>query len=869
MTSQQPTDGEQYREETDTVTDGSEVATAGTDTANDGADPDMDGGVHRPAPDASYRTWTTGEKYGVGTTCDHGSDSSPSRVWFTLTEGSLTEPRFPRVDTMQYRLVDFLVTHPESGYTARTHNQTRTDDDVESIERSTSHSEKNALVYRQEIRETGQNGHEWTLDVEYITSPHEESLLFDVEFAAGDGREYDIYLIAEAAVNGFIEGTGGRRIERGDGFALGAWDTGEYDPTYRDGEVATAIATEQSFSLATATNYRSSQLQALLEDGTVVENENTVGEDGEDETGDNNNRVLVGQLETAATHCSETVAIGFAENGSVESALEQARESLDRGFDSVHDAYVAGWESYMAERPIPDAVAGDCTLERQYRVAIMVLRAVEDKTYRGASVASPSVPWGDNVDATAPRDYGYNFTWSRDLYQVFTALLAVDDIESARQSVEYLYEYQQEPDGFLPQNTYLDGRPRWDGEQLDNIAFPSVMAYQLLHSEGIDFDEACYEYADVRRSAEYLLRNGPRSEQERWEEEDGFSPSTIAAVVAGLGCAGALAARQGERADAICYLAHADRWRLAVDEWCATTTPQDSERPTPYYLRVSDDGETDSETTRELANNGPALDEREIIDAGFLELVRLGLRRPDESVIENSLEVVDETIRVDTPNGPAWYRYNGDGYGELGAVEPEEGGPWSMEKNGSGRLWPILNGERGEYELLAGTENGPLAPSSLLKSMANFANSGRMIPEQIWDREGATAYNWEFGEGTGAATPLAWSMAQFVRLAHAIDAGEPVETPRFLARRYREIQPDSPSLVVRDVTRDGEQVSVEGETDGDELVVWMPSRTERLESDDTQFEFTVDSETEQLTVIAADGSDDIAEAGTEMKQITW
>ncbi len=867
MTSQQPTDGEQYREETDATTDSSKAATDSAEA--DGADPDMDGGVHRPAPDASHRTWTTGEKYGVGTVCDHDVDGFHSRVWFTLTEGALTEPRFPRVDTMQYRLVDFLVTHPDSGYTARTHNQTRTDDDVETVERATKHSGENALLYRQEIVETGQDGYEWTLDIEYITSPHEESLLFDVEFAAEDGREYDIYLIAEAAVNGFIEGTAGRRIETDDGFALSAWDTGAYEPTYSDGAVATAVATKQAFSWATVSNYHSSQLQALVEDGAVVESENTAGENNGEDSENNTDRVLVGQLETAATRCSETVAIGFAENDSVDSALEQARESLNRGFDTVRDDFVAGWESYMAERPIPDAVTGDRTLEQQYRVAIMVLRAVEDKTYRGASVASPSVPWGDNVDATVPRDYGYNFTWSRDLYQVFTALLAVDDIESARQSVEYLYEYQQEPDGFLPQNTYIDGRPRWDGEQLDNIAFPSVMAYQLADSEGIGFEEVSYEYTDVSRSAEYLLQNGPRSEQERWEEEDGFSPSTIAAVVAGLGCAGALAARQGERADAVCYLAHADRWRLAVDEWCVTSTPQDSERTSPYYLRVSDDGETDSETTRELANNGPTLDEREIIDAGFLELVRLGLREPDEDVIENSLDVVDETIRVDTPNGPAWYRYNGDGYGELGTVESEEGGPWSMNKNGSGRLWPILTGERGEYELLAGTENGPLAPSSLLESMANFANSGRMIPEQIWDREDGTEFNWEFGEGTGAATPLAWSMAQYVRLAHAIDAGEPVETPRFLARRYRESQPDSPSLVVHDVTRDEEQITVEGETDGEELVVWTPSGAEQLEAGESQFEFTVDSETAQLTVIAADGSDDLVEAGTEMKQITW
>jgi len=858
MTSQQPTD--------DQVDDEAQTEKSGPVHA------DMDAGVHRPAPEASHATWTTGEKYGVGTACDH-DEADPSRVWFTLTEGALTEPRFPRVDLMQFRLVDFLIAAPESGYTARTHNVTRTDDDEETIERVTERADSEAPVYRQEITETGQDGHQWSLVVEYATNPGEDALLLDAAFQADDGQEYDVYVVAEAALSGHIEGTAGRPVDAEMGYALTAWETGDTNPVFSDGDgdgdtdggVTAALAAASGFEWAAAGSYDDEQFEALFDDGLaavsprLAQDEDTSGE------GD---RVLVGRIGSGVESVSETVALGFAEGDGIQAASRAARRSLDSGFEAVREEYADGWRSYLADRPIPDAVDGDPDLKAQYHVSVMMLRAVADKTIPGASVASPSVPWGENVDATVPRDYGYNFTWSRDLYQVFTALSAVDDVKHARQSVEYLYGRQQREDGFLPQNTYLDGRTRWDGEQLDNVAFPSVMAYQLDRTHGVGFTETSYGYADVRRSAEYLLRNGPRTEQERWEEEDGYSPSTIAAVTAGLGCAAALAADEGERADALAYLAHADAWRLAVDEWCVTTDGAGG-LEAPYYVRVSGTGEPDSGLPRELDNNGPTLDERKIIDAGFLELVRLGLREPDETVVENSLAAVDEVIRVDTPNGPAWYRYNGDGYGELGPPEPDEGGPWSIDRNGAGRLWPLLTGERAEYELLAEDGSDELAPRRLLETLSAFANSGGMLPEQVWDRPDPTEYGWEFGEGTGSATPLSWAIAQYVRLAHGIDAGEPVETPAFLARRYRDGEPGQPSLLVRERSGADGTVTVRGETDGDELVVWTPSGTRAVDLAGGEFEVQVDAGAGELALVAATADGDLADVGTSVTRLSW
>ena len=153
---------------------------------------------------------------------------------------------------------------------------------------------------------------------------------------------------------------------------------------------------------------------------------------------------------------------------------------------------------------------------------------------------------------------------------------------------------------------------------------------------------------------------------------------------------------------------------------------------------------------------------------GFLELVRLGLRAANDPLIVKSLQVIDATIKRSTPSGPAWYRYNHDAYGERA-----DGLPYDA-RAGIGRLWTLLTGERGEYELAAGrVQNAQL----LLKTMSGFANDGLMIPEQVWDRG-------KIGTGTGSATPLAWSMAQFIRLAMNLSRKRNSETPKIVASRY-------------------------------------------------------------------------------------
>jgi len=821
-----------------------------------------------PSGPGARPSWTTGEKYGIGTVADHDSQD-PSRVWFTLTEGSLTEVRFPRVDLMNLRTLDFLVVDAaaDADYTARTHNETRRDDDADTIDRRAEIVAEDALSFRHVVTETGDGrGHGWTLTAEYVADPEHDALLVDFSFDAADDNEYEVYAVADAALTNTGSTDRAIRLEGSDGYQLVARDAEAYDQEGapdpllidEDGEeysVAAAMSPPGGFEWATVGVAGSSFLGELFAAGTPPTPEKSA---------DDENVVLVGRLGTGA-EIGETLAVGFAENADTAAALGEAAGALSRGYETARAAYRDSWERFLADRDLPASVRGDDALRKQYKTALMCLRAVEDKTFLGAGIASPSVPWGEAVSAEEPRGYGYNFVWSRDLYQVVTAFEAAGDVDIGVQALEYIYEYQQDDDGFIPQNTYLNGRTRWGGEQMDNISFPQVMAW-MLRQHGFGFDDVGYGYHNVRRSADYVARNGPATAQERWEEEAGYSPSSIAAEIAGLGCAADIAAEEGHDADALVWQALADEWTDRVEAWTATTTGTARHANTPYYVRITRDGDPDAGHLRTLANDGPTLDEREVIDAGFLELVRLGIKPAGDEIVRNSVAEVDDTLQIDTPYGPGFYRYNGDGYGERAVVD--EGAPWSVESKGKGRLWPIFTGERGEYELVYGTDSGELAPERMLETMAGFGNSGRMLPEQVWDREHTTEYGWEFGKGTGAATPLAWSMAQYVRLAHGVDAGAPVEMPSVLRERYVDAdRPVGPALDVDTHHEDG-AVVVSGETDAAVVAVRTRSGSALVTPADGGFEVSVARDHDETPVtVAAATHDDLRAAGTSVERI--
>ena len=477
-----------------------------------------------------------------------------------------------------------------------------------------------------------------------------------------------------------------------------------------------------------------------------------------------------------------TLAIGFGADA--DAARSTASSSLAAGFTGARTTFDAGWAHYRQTLNAPPAsVAGDSHLRQVYEQSLLVLAASEDKTYRGASIAAPNMPWIWGTLTLEPdrRFSGpYHLVWPRDFYHVATAQKAAGDDEAADRLLDYLWNVQK-GDGSFWQNTRVDGTPKWTTEQLDETALPVVLAWWLQRTSAND-------WSHVERAADYLVANGPRSDQERWENQDGYSPNTIATEIAALICAADIARKNGAAAKAASYESLADSWQANVERWTATNNGPYS--PRPYYLRVTKDAMPNRGTRYTLGDNyvdengDTTVDQREIVDNSFLGLVLFGVKKWDDRTVLNSLRVGDETsaypLRDVTPNGPVWHRFTFDGYGEQA-----DGKDWDLffgnpQRQTRGRLWPLLTGERGEYELIAGRSAAPF-----LRTIGLTANDGLMLPEQVWDDAAPRGEREGEGEGTRSATPLAWTHAQFVRLAWSIDAGRPIERPAIVACRYQ------------------------------------------------------------------------------------
>lgn len=723
------------------------------------------------APGASS-TWTTGAKGGIGT-----SAGTASKVWFSLTQGAMSEVYYPRVDIANVTSLQLIVT---DGRTFTDREDTDTTHRIQLLDRE-------SLSYRQVDTD---KDHRYRITKTYTTDPGRDTVLLDVSVQSLDHGHYGAYVLYDPS----LANSGKHDSATTRGSTLLATDTSTDTP------VASALSAKPAFTAVSSGYAGSSDGWTDLAGDHTLDHHYASAPDG--------NVVQVGRL-AADRHgrIHATVALGFG--GDTGAASRAADGSLRTGFDRLSRSYDHGWSHYLRSLDrAPNSVRHDAALLTQYDVAVMTLRAHEDKTYRGANIASLTVPWGEAVNADEAGVGGYHLVWARDLYQVATAQLAAGDTAAANRSLDYLFDVQQKPDGSFPQNSRLDGTPYWGSLQLDEVAFPIVLASQLGRADAAT-------WGHVKRAADFIVGNGPATPQERWEEEGGYSPSTIAAEIAGLVSAADIAKANGDDASAALYLATADDWQRSLKQWTVTDTGTLGDGH--YFIRIDDNTDPNDGHTLDINNGGGAYDERSIVDAGFLELVRLGVLPADDPDVVGSLPEVDATIKVDTPEGPMWYRYNHDGYGEKADGSPYDG-------TGVGRLWPLLSGERGEYALAAGG-----SARSYLRTMAGAANAGYMIPEQVWDQPSTGQFT--FGEGTGSATPLAWSMAQFVRLARSIDAGKPVETPTLVSDRYVNGGglPQGPALTVTSpadgLQTDAATTTVAGSTDAQTVYVHVGSQT--------------------------------------------
>jgi glucoamylase len=687
-----------------------------------------------PAPGApgTKHTWAPADKHGFGTAAN-----AHSNVWFTLRRAELTEAYYPDLGTPSLRSLEFVVT------------------DGTFVDRETGPSVRSrvksmgALTFRQTTRTS-----RWVLEKTWIADPSRPTVLGRVRFRSLTGKPLRVYTLVDPAP--------------GDD---GNDDIGESLTTQlvaHDDTVASGVVARPRLSQTT-----SGYAGTASDPWTDLEHDGDLDAEYAAPAPGNVVQAALTPLTGRAGHQTMVLAIGFGADPAT--ATRRAETSVARNFDRTLARYALGWVSYLAKLRQPPKSVGKpgSALRKLYNQSLLVLAASEDKQNRGASVASPTMPWTwgtltiEKTETSGP----YHLVWPRDLYHVATAQKVAGDGAASRRLLDFLWRVQK-ADGSFWQNTEVNGPEHWKTEQLDETALPIVLAWWLNRRGASD-------WTHVRAAADYLVANGPESEQERWENQSGWSPNTIGAEIAGLICAADIARRNGDTIRAQTYQTKADDFQKNVESWTATTNGPYS--PNPYYLRITKDGNPSDGSKYDVGDNHtPDVDEREVVDQSFLGLVLFGAKRFDDAVVRNSLAVGDKVLKADTANGPVWHRFTFDGYGETAA-----GGDWDLfptkANQTMGRVWPILTGERGEYALLAGRKAG-----RYLRTMAKTANDGLMLPEQVWDGRPPTGQpGAASGEGTRSATPLAWTHGQFIRLAWSINRGRPVERPCIVARRYK------------------------------------------------------------------------------------
>jgi glucoamylase len=674
-----------------------------------------------PGAPGANATWNESNVTGFA-----DSLGSSSKVWYTLGNGELENVFYPQTDTPDTFGLQYIVTDGSSFTATETANTSH----------AISLADPTSLAWQQV--NTATNG-DFTITKTYIADPSRSVVLIQTTFDNRTSTPLQLYADYQPQLNN--DGMGN----------TGGTDSVSGDLVASNGSVSSALAASAGFTQTTSgyagsSSDASTQLASSHGLTSTYSSAPTAG-----------HLVQVAQIPVAATGSTTfTLALGFDSGPSA--AVSDAAASLAAGFTSLESSFESGWHSWIGGLNAPPAsVTGSAQLKEQYYVSLMEVKADEDKTYTGGFIAAPTDPWGTSVSANSAGDHGYHVVWTRDEYEMASALLAAGDATDANAALQYIFSYEEESSGAVKQNSFLNGTAVFGSLQMDEVADPIILAYQLGATNSAD-------WGHIEALANYLVANGPTTPEERWEEIGGYSPATMAAEIAGLICAASIAETNGASSQAATYQSTALSWASEVDSLTYTTSGPYGNGD--YFLRITPDGNPNSGASIGIANGGGSHDDRTVVDPSFLELVRLGIKAATATDITNTLSVVDSELKVTTPEGPIWHRYDFDGYGETSS-----GGDYTG--SGVGNPWPVLTGERGEYDVAAGNLSGA---QSMLATMAGAANSGYQIPEQVW--AGATGTGgFTFGQPDNSSTPLMWAMAQYVRLAIDISAGRDVDTP--------------------------------------------------------------------------------------------
>jgi glucoamylase len=686
--------------------------------------------------------WTSSAKTGIGSAM-----SSDSHVWFTLSHGIFNEIYYPRVDYASTRDMGMIVTDGKDFFSEEKRHTTS---EIEYLG-------KGIPAYR--LVNTCNQGR-YRIEKEVICDPHRDVVLQRIYFKAlqGTSQDYHLYLLLSPHLG-----------NRGMGNSACTGD-------YKGVPMLFASRDEYNLALACSSGWlKRSAGYVGVSDGWqdlfqhhVMEWTYTEALDG--------NVALTGEIDLSADE-PFTLALGFGTSEA--EAGQRALASLYSDFDHLKQVYMSTWQGWQTN--LRDISGLDPNQSQLYRTSLMVLLAHEAKHSAGGIIASLSIPWG--MDKGDDNLGGYHLIWPRDLVEAVGGLLAAGAKADTRRVIDYL-QVTQEADGHWPQNMWLDGKPYWGGVQLDETAFP-ILLIDLAWRKGALTKENLKRYWPmVCKAASYLVCNGPVTPEDRWEEDPGYSPFTLAVEIAGLLVAADIAEINGENKTADYLRDTADGWNDSIERWIYVKNTDLAHQVgvEGYYVRIAPPEVADAASPLEgfvpIKNRPPEQSEvpaAQIVSPDALALVRFGLRAANNPRVINTVKVIDALLRVELPGGPAWHRYNDDGYGEH-----EDGS--SFDGTGIGRAWPLLTGERAHYELAAGN----MAEAQRLRqAMLNFSNQGFLLPEQVWDAPDIPERELFLGKPSGSAMPLVWAHSEYIKLCRSIEEGSVYDMPPQPVQRYQ------------------------------------------------------------------------------------
>jgi len=713
--------------------------------------PDPAPDLRAPGAPGIAPRWTSSAKSGVGTAA-----TDLSRVWFTVSHGVLNEVYYPRIDQANTRDCGLLVTDSR-GFFSEEKRHTRTV--ILPLAQGVPgyRLENTCLQGRYRIEKT------------IITDPIRDVLLQRVRFQPLRGRtsDYRLYVLLAPHIGNC-------------GYGNHAW-IGDYNGV----RMLFAERNGTCLALACSTGFRAASCGYVGVSDGWQDLSNHGRMTWFYDAAPDGNVALTGEIDLAEGD-PFVLALGFGRNAA-EAGL-QARSALQQDFDAAAQAYVDAWLACQAR------CASLGSVEESgfdlYRVSTAVLKTHEAKDFPGGMIASLSIPWGfEKGDEDLG---GYHLVWPRDLVESAGGLLAAGDDAASRRALIYLMSTQL-ADGRWPQNMWLDGTPYWNGIQMDETAFPILLADLLRRGEALN---GITPWPMVRAAARFLVQNGPVTQQDRWEEDGGYSPFTLAVEVAALLAAADFAAASGEVPLARFLRETADCWNDSIERWTYVKGGDVGRElgVDGFYVRIAPVDECDASSPAggfvAIKNRPPGESSApfaRIVSPDALALVRFGLRAADDPRILDTVRVIDALLRTETATGPVWHRYNRDGYGEH-----EDGRPF--DGTGQGRGWPLLAGERAHYEIARGDLE---AARRLLAVLAAQGSPGGLLPEQVWDAPDIPERELYNGRPSGAAMPLVWAHAEYIKGLRSLRDRRVFDMPPQPVERYQEARTGSTLAIWR------------------------------------------------------------------------